>query len=116
MSDDEPTLPSEDQVIRMTDRMDVVGIDASDYDKRTYQYSGTYRVEYLQRMLELVDTLGWDEVSLGSIEPPGDSDGARLLLVTPDTEHPWTSEQASVSVAGRVNTEFDKGGAADGGE
>ena len=116
MSDDDTTdtddasLPSGDDVARVTDKLSVVGIDASDYDEATYQYNGTFRVDYLQQMLELLDTLGWDEVNLGSIVPPGgDADGARLLLVTPDCPKPWTGDQASVSLAGRVNTEYARG-------
>jgi hypothetical protein len=101
------SLPSEDDVARLTDKTCVVGIDASDYDRETYQYNGTFRVDYLQQMLELVDTLGWDEVNLGSIVPPGESDGARLLLVTPDCQKPWRSDQASVGVSGRIDPECD---------
>jgi hypothetical protein len=103
MSDE---LPSGDDVARVTDEHSVVGIDATEYSDDVYQYNGTYRVEYIRQMLDIVETLGWDEVNCGSIVPPDDAKGARLLLLTPDRERPWSSDQASVAVAGRINTKY----------
>lgn len=101
-------IPTEEESARLTDKTSVVGIDASDYGEDVYQYNGTYKVEYLQQVLEMVGTLGWDEVNLGSITPPGEDAVPSLLLVTPDCGQPWTSDQASVAVAGRVETKYEE--------
>lgn len=100
-------LPSGDDVARLSDKLNVVGIDATDYNKDVYQYNGTFKVELLQQGLDLLDSLGWEEVTCGSIVPPNDDDGGRLLLLTPDTEEPWTSEQASIGIAGRIKPDFE---------
>ena len=100
--------PDESEVARLTNRTNVVGIDASEYGEDVYQYDGTFSVEYLKQALDIVETLGWDNVNLGSILPDEDDEDhdGRLLLITPDCECPWQGEQASVALAGRANTKY----------
>lgn len=98
--------PNEDDVSRLTDRSNVIGLDVTEYPEESYQYSGTYDIEYLQDLLQIVEILGWSKIIIGSISSSDHDDEGRLLLLTPDCAKPWTSKQASVALCGLVGTDY----------
>jgi len=102
------TYPDKDDVARIKDKDNVLGIDASDYDEELYHFAGVYSVDLLKDVLEIVETLNWDAVNIGSIQHPDNDEynDEALLLVSPDVSRPWHGDQASVSLAGRANTEY----------
>jgi hypothetical protein len=52
-------------VIRLTDKVGVIGLDGSAYDG---EYQTTIDADLLKQGIELLETLGWEKVDITTVE------------------------------------------------
>lgn len=101
-----------DEPTRLTDKVGIIGIDATDYGELEEQQT-TVAVDLLRQALDLIDTLGWEQVDVLTVEPTtddpddqpmvilrpphsalfGPADGQAGIAVTPRTEQGRRSDE-----------------------
>jgi len=98
---------------QLTDKIGVVGPDATDYGNLE-THATSVDVQHLKTAIELIETLGWEKIDVCLVEPPesddeGDPDYPLLSL---QTNEPLFSAGGAVTIA--PLTEKGRGG--DGGD
>lgn len=70
---------------RLTDKVGVIGIDATDYDDLE-NHQTTVSVSLLRQGLDLIDTLGWDQVDVITVDPMDDKADYPMLILRPPSD------------------------------
>jgi len=89
--------------VRVTDKVGVVGIDGTDYPNA--EQVTTLKTKYLLQGIEILETLGWDEVDICLVDGP-DQPG---IILRPPTESLFAGEQAGIAIASRTEQGREKG-------
>ena len=97
--------------VRLTDKIDVIALDGTDYPDAAVKRHSTVSVSVLQDALELVDTLGWETVDIITAHP--DSDDLRVVALQPPSDSPLAGEQAAITVAPLTETGREKAASED---
>jgi hypothetical protein len=87
---------------RLTDKIGIVGLDGTDYGElETHQT--TVDTDILKQGIELLDTLGWDQVDVVTVES-GNDDNADypLLVLRPPHESLFSGDQAGIAMTPRT--------------
>jgi len=88
--------------IRLTDKVGVIAIDATDYGELE-SHETTVSVDMLKQGLELIETLGWDQVDIRTVETNNDSPDYPLLVLRPPSEALFGgSGQAGIAITPRT--------------
>jgi len=82
---------------RITDKLDVVALDGSDYPDLETASKTTVKAHFLQQAIDVVEALGWDTVDVCAVE--NDTSDKPLLVVQPPDESVLAGEQAAILVA-----------------
>ena len=86
--------------VRITDKVGVLGIDATDYgDRETHQT--TINTELLADAADIIATLGWDQVDVITVESSESADNPMLVL-RPPHESVCGGEQAGIAITPRT--------------
>jgi hypothetical protein len=89
-------------VTRLTDPVGVIGIDATDYGEDE-SHETTVDVSLLKQGLEVIETLGWDQVDVRTVQPNGDVADYPLLVLRPPEDSFFGAEgQAGIAIAPRT--------------
>jgi len=84
------------EVTRVTDKVGIVGIDATAYGEYG-NHETTIDTEILKQGLELLETLGWDQVDVCTVDSDGVSDYP-LLVLRPPHESLFSGDQAGIAI------------------
>jgi hypothetical protein len=72
-----------DQVVRVTDKIGVLGLDGTEYPERG-EHVTTVNGNILRDALEILDTLGWDQVDVIMVDGKGEPDYPMMVLRPPE--------------------------------
>ena len=97
--DDSGEESNDENRSQLTDKAEVVGLDATDYDDERIDRVTTVSVATLSLQLELLETLGWDTVDVVTVDPKEGQEAANPLLAFRPRADGWFSEQAAVAAA-----------------
>lgn len=84
------------EITRLTDKVGIIGLDATDYPQESHET--TVNTDLLQQSLELIETLGWEQVDVRTVEGNGDSDYPMLILRPPQKAVFDSTEQAGIAI------------------
>lgn len=94
--------------IRLTDQLDIVGIDSLDAGDWDSEKTTTVNASLLQQAVDVVEALGWDTVDVCAVAPDGG--GKPLLVVQPAGDGIMADNQAGVLVAPKDTDDTTLGG------
>ena len=88
--------------VRITDKVGVVGIDGTDYPNA--EQVTTLKTEYLLQGIEILDTLGWNEVDVCLVDGPNQPG----VILRPPRDSLFAGEQAGIAIAARTKQGREK--------
>ena len=83
----------------LSDKTNVIGLDANEYDEEDFHVETSVSTYLLQDALELLETLGWESVDIVLIDPPEDETMQKLLHFRPSRCEFNSERQAGISIA-----------------
>ena len=90
----------DEEYTRLTDKANVVGIDASDYDERRVTEVTSLSVSLMKKALDIMQTLGWSDVDVFAVEAfDGQEDDNALLIMKPADSEWGSDRQAGIGIA-----------------
>jgi len=97
--------------VRLTDRVGVIGLDGTEYGELGERQT-TIDTEILQQGIELLDTLGWNQVDVCTVAGANETDNPMLVL-RPPRDSLFSGEQAGIAITPRTDQGRNKGVADD---
>jgi len=88
--------------VRVTDKIGIVGLDGTDYPNA--EQVTTIKTEILMQGIEILDTLGWKEVDVCTVE----GDGHPMLVLRPPMDSLFGGEQAGIAITPRTEQGREK--------
>jgi len=93
--------------VRLTDRVGVIGLDGAEYGELGERQT-TIDTEILKQGIELLDTLGWNQVDVCTVAGDDKTDNPMLVL-RPPRESLFSGEQAGIAITPRTDQGRGKG-------
>jgi hypothetical protein len=87
--------------VRLTDKIGVVGIDGTDYGEYE-EHQTTIDTEILKQGIELLDTLGWEQVDVCTVSTPNEQADYPMLMLKPPHESLISGDQAGIAITPRT--------------
>jgi len=88
---------------RITDRLNVVGLDGTEYDEENVERLTTVKGTFLEQATDVLGALGWDDVDVSVIEHPDDPEQNPMLAIEPSTEGSVLADkQAAIVIAPKI--------------
>jgi hypothetical protein len=85
--------------VRITDKIGVVGLDATDYPEEQTERVTSLNTKYLLQGLEILETLGWSQVDVCLVEPYDDDEADNpALVLRPPTDSFFGGKQAGIAI------------------
>jgi hypothetical protein len=88
---------------RITDRLDVVGLDGTEYDEENVERLTTVKGTFLEQATDVLGALGWDDVDVSVVQKPDKPDVNPMLAIEPSTDGSVLADkQAAIVIAPKV--------------
>lgn len=94
--------------VRLTDRVGVIGLDGTEYNELGERQT-TIDTEILQQGIELLDTLGWNQVDVCTVAGANENTDNPMLVLRPPRESLFSGEQAGIAITPRTDQGRNKG-------
>lgn len=88
--------------VRVTDKVGVVGLDGTDYPNA--ERVTTLQTELLMQGIEILDTLGWNEVDVCKVGGPDNP----MMVLRPPRDSLFGGEQAGIAITPRTDKGREK--------
>jgi len=87
--------------VRLTDKVGIVGLDGTDYGEYE-KHQTTINTDILKQGIELLETLGWEQVDVCTVTTPNEQTDYPMLMLKPPHESLFSGDQAGIAITPRT--------------